>query len=205
MRNPQENAAEDSLATSLVSIAERVKMCAGWEALLAQVKLADSLLWTAFQNGDLANDPVLKNRVEHAIGLADGENPEGGLAEYLTGQTVRLPNFSTEVPWQYHQECANWFSTGLLDIARQLRTASKQQVGAQSAGKGTSPGRPRKTALHQRIKDLCVEHDLAGKWAKLAELASADDEASRLNGGKLITRHVAKHAVTGRKGGESPR
>lgn len=128
MPNCERDSRGDSLSKSLVCIAEQITVCDGWEELQSQVDAADKLLWTAFQNGDLAHAPVHTNRIEHYIALhLDGhEQPRGsGLAEYLIGQTVRLPNFSIEMPWCEYRDCANWLGIGLREVARQLRTVPK--------------------------------------------------------------------------------
>ena len=72
-------------------------------------------------------------------------------------------------------------------------------------GPPNPPGRPSKAELHERIRTLYTEHKLWNEWANLARIASADEEARRLNGGEGISRDMARNAVKGdRKSGGKP-
>ena len=125
-----------NLAKSLTSIGQQVALCGDWEDLKERTASPDTLIWSAFQDGILAGDAVITNRLEHwlALTLEAGPLPksvavESGVTEYLIGQAVRLPNFPTEMPWDDARECAKWFSIGLCDLARRLHGADSKPPG----------------------------------------------------------------------------
>jgi hypothetical protein len=76
---------------------------------------------------------------------------------------------------------------GSVMDAEQGDSATKSQTGR--------PRSERIASRNERIKQLCKQHNLHDKWAKLAEVANADKEIQALNLGKSVNREITRNAL----------
>lgn len=84
-----------------------------------------------------------------------------------------------------------------------IMDVSRKDEAAEQGDSADMTARPRAGRLkdgriakrNKRIKQLCEQHKLHSHWAKLAEVANADEEIQALNLDNDVTRHITRNAI----------